>query len=105
MLSPTLLKLLSHAHDIISSFNNGLGLELLSEGLEASNKLIRRYRERLPRKFSFEDNVKDVFIRLLCQSDPVLLLNRKQRKNVKDNRIILEENISKQVILVNKLMN
>ena len=56
-ITPTLHKVFAHAPNIISTFNNGLWLEQLSEeGLEASNKLIRRYRERLSRKFSFEDN-------------------------------------------------
>ena len=48
---------------IISAFNNGVGLEQLSEkGLEASNKLIRSYREQLSRKFSFEDNIRDILL-------------------------------------------
>ena len=43
--------------------NEGFGLEDLSEeGIEACNKLIRRYRERLYQKFSFEGNIKDIFI-------------------------------------------
>ena len=49
------------------------GLEDFSEeGIEACNKLIRKYRERLSRKFSFEDNIKDVFVSLISQSDPIL---------------------------------
>ncbi|KAI6659635.1 hypothetical protein LOD99_14558 [Oopsacas minuta] len=76
--SPTLHKLLAHAPEIISMFNDGHGLENLSEeGLEASNKYIRRYRDRLARKFSFEENLKDVFVRLISHSDPMLLMNRK----------------------------
>ncbi|KAI6661186.1 Dna-mediated transposase [Oopsacas minuta] len=76
--SPTLHKLLAHASEIISTFNDGHGLENLSEeGLEASNKYIRRYRDRLARKFSFEENLKDVFVRLISHSDPMLLMNRK----------------------------
>ena len=66
---PTLHKLLAHAPQIISDHNDGYGLEDLSEeGLEACNKLIRRYRERLSRKFTFEDNIRDVFISLISQS-------------------------------------
>ncbi|KAI6653775.1 hypothetical protein LOD99_3279 [Oopsacas minuta] len=76
--SPTLHKLLTHAPEIISTFNDGHGQENLSEeGLEASNKYIRRYRDRLARKFSFEENLKDVFVRLISHSDPMLLMNRK----------------------------
>ena len=96
--------MLVHAPDIISSSNNGLGLEQLSEeGLEASNKLIRRYRERLSRKFSFEDNMKDVFTRLLCGSDPLLLLNRRVNKSVTQASLLIED-ISDQEIPVNSLI-
>ncbi|KAI6647712.1 hypothetical protein LOD99_8553 [Oopsacas minuta] len=76
--SPTLHKLLAHAPEIISTFNDGHGLENLSEErLEASNNYIRRYRDRLACKFSFEENLKDVFVRLISQSDLMLLMNRK----------------------------
>ena len=72
-ITPTLKKLLANAPQIISDHNDGFGLEALSEeGLEACNKLIRRYREWLSRKFSFEDNITDVFVRLISQSDPIL---------------------------------
>ena len=72
-ITPTLHKLLAHAPQIISDYSDGFGLEELSEeGIEACNKLIRRFRERLSRKFSFEDNITDVFVRLVSQSDPIL---------------------------------
>ena len=75
---PTLHKLLAHALEIILTLNEGLGLEHLSEeGLKASNKYIRRYRDRLARKFSFEENLKDIFVRMISHSDPILLTNRK----------------------------
>ena len=65
-ISPTLHKLLVHAPGIISQFNDGQGLETLSEeGIEACNKQICRHRERLSRKFAFEDGVQDIFIRLI----------------------------------------
>ena len=35
------------------------------EGLESCNKHIRRYREMLARKTNFQDNIHDVFVRLL----------------------------------------
>ena len=77
-ISPTLHKLLPHAPEIISKLNEGHGLEHLSEeGLEASNKYVRRYRDRLARKFSFEENLKDIFVRMISHSDPILLTNRK----------------------------
>ena len=47
------------------------------EGLEACHKYIRRYREQLARKTSFEDNIKDVYTRLLAQSDVFSLSQRK----------------------------
>ena len=76
--SSTLHKLLAHAPEIIPTFNDGHGLEHLSEeGLEAYNKYIRRYRDRLARKFSFEENLKDIFVRIISHSDPILLMNRK----------------------------
>ena len=100
-ITPNLHKVLAHAPNIISGFDNGLGLEQLSEELGASNKLIRRYRERLSRKFSFQDNIN--FTRILFQSDSVLLQNRKLKKSVPDNCVVLED-ISKQEILVNSLL-
>ncbi|KAI6653131.1 Dna-mediated transposase [Oopsacas minuta] len=80
--TPTLHKLLAHAPQIIADHNDGFGLEDLSEeGLESWNKLVGRYRERLSRKFSFEDNVEDVFVRLISQSDPILASFRNITKN------------------------
>ena len=71
--TPTLHKLLAHTLQVISDHNGGYGLEDLSEeGLEACNKLVRRYRDRLSRKFSLEDNIRDVLTRINCQSDPIL---------------------------------
>ena len=103
-ISPTLHKVLAHSSDIISTLNNGLGLEMLSEeGLESSNKLIRRYRELLSRKFNFNDNIKDVFTRMICQSDPLLLLNRSQKKSVSYvSKVAIDR--SKQESLVNSLI-
>ena len=49
------------------------------EGLESCNKYIRRYGEILARKTNFEDNIRDVFVRLLCQINYVSFL---QRKNI-----------------------
>ncbi|KAI6656124.1 hypothetical protein LOD99_1457 [Oopsacas minuta] len=89
-------KLLAHAASIISDYNDGYGLEQLSEeGLESSNKLLRRFRERLSRKFSFEENLKDVFSRIICQSDPILLLNKKMRKSTsRSSKILPEANLT-----------
>ncbi|KAI6647763.1 Dna-mediated transposase [Oopsacas minuta] len=97
--TPTLHKLLAHAPQIIADHNDWFGLEALSEeGLESCNKLVRRYRERLSRKFSFEDNVKDVFVRLISQSDPILASSLNITKN--DSEPDLSELKSCQDILV-----
>ena len=49
-LSPTVHKLLAHSWELIEK-NSGVGLGTLSEGgLEASNKLLRRFRVNLSRK-------------------------------------------------------
>ena len=75
--TPSLHKLLAHSEEILREMNSGYGLKCFSEeGSEACNKLIRRYRERLARKTSFEDNVVDIFIRLVSESDPVLVKYR-----------------------------
>ena len=100
-ISPTLHKLLAHAPEFISTFNDGHGLEHLSEeGLEASNKYIRRYRVRLTLKFSFEENLKDIFVRMISHSDPILLMNRKfairkppSCQQLKSNQDILVKNL------------
>ena len=79
--TPTLHKLLANCAELIRDCNNGRGLkEFSEEGLEACNKLIRRIREHLARKTCFSHNTKDVFIRLLTQSDPVLQSFRKHLK-------------------------
>ena len=53
--------------------NFGYSLKCFSEeGSETCNKHIRKYRENLARKCSFEDNVVDIFVRLASESDPVL---------------------------------
>ena len=58
------------------------------EGLEACNKYIRR--EQLARKSSFEDNLRETFVRLLCQSNYLSLLQRKRLENVKVNAINMD---------------
>ena len=100
-ISPTVHKVLAHTPQVINEYNDGFGLENLSEeGLEASNKLIRRYRERLSRKFCFEDELSDIFIRLLSQSDPILGSFRKGG----DKRQLVEASVSYQEQLVNALI-
>ena len=72
-ITPTLHRVLAHSEEILKDLNFGHGLKCFSEeGSEACNKLIRKYRENLARKCSFEDNVVDIFVRLASESDPVL---------------------------------
>ncbi|KAI6661279.1 Dna-mediated transposase [Oopsacas minuta] len=80
-ISPTLHKLLAHSSELIRTCNNSHGLKVFSEeAVEVSNKLVRRYREHLARKMSFSLNTRDIFIRLMCNSDPVLNVYRKFTK-------------------------
>ncbi|KAI6646218.1 Dna-mediated transposase [Oopsacas minuta] len=76
-ITPTLHKLLAHSEEILREMNFEYGLKCFSEeGSEACNKLLRKYREHLARKTSFEDNVIDIFVRLSSESDPVLMKYR-----------------------------
>ena len=80
-ISPTLHKLLTHSSELIRTCNNSHGLKVFSEeAAEVSNKLIRRYREHLARKMSFSLNTRDIFMRLMCNSYPVLNVYRKSTK-------------------------
>ena len=73
-ITPTLHKLLAHSEQLIRETNSGYGLKSFSEeGIEACNKLVRKYRENLSRKNSFESNIIDIFVRLASQSDSVLV--------------------------------
>ena len=77
-ITPSLHKILAHCTELIRDCNGGYGLEEYSEeGLESCNKLIRRYREHLSRKNSFSLNIRDIFVRLLRQSDPLFSSYRK----------------------------
>ena len=85
-ITPTLYKVLAHSAQLIEEFNDGRGPKSFSEeGLEACHKYIRRYREQLARKISFEANLKDVFIWLTSQSDYFSFSKRKliARKSLK----------------------
>ena len=80
--TPTFHKVLGHSVELITRYNEGRGMKASSEeGLESCNKHIRRYREMLPRKTNSKDNILDVFVRLLCQSNYVTFLaEKKDRK-------------------------
>ena len=65
--TPTPHKVLDHSVELMTRYNEGRGMKAFSEeGLESCNKHIRRYREMLARKTNFQDNIHDVFVRLLC---------------------------------------
>ena len=52
-----LAQALAHPEELLSEVNSGSGYKCFSEeGSEACNKLIRKYREQLARRTSFEDN-------------------------------------------------
>ena len=79
-ITPTLrrvCRVLAHSEEILKDLNFGHGLKCFSEeGSEACNKLMRKYKENLARKCSFEDNVVDIFVRLAPESDPVQIQSR-----------------------------
>ena len=71
-LPQSLHRVLAHCADRIR-MNDGFGLGSLSEeGLEATHKLVRRFRAILSRKTSLQDNLQDVFKHLWVRSDPVI---------------------------------
>ena len=71
-LSPSVHKLLAHSWELIK-LNENQALGNVSEGgIEACNKLLRRYRIRLSRKRSQHDNLFDCAKRLWVNSDPVI---------------------------------
>ncbi|KAI6659522.1 hypothetical protein LOD99_14447 [Oopsacas minuta] len=77
-MTPTLHKLLAHFEELIRESNSSYGLKAFSEeGTESCNKLVRKYRENLARKVSFETKIIDIFVRLTSQSDPTLVNYRR----------------------------
>lgn len=75
-ITPTIHKILAHSLELIE-LNNNEGLKSWSEeGLEANNKRLRCYREKLARKTNQLDNLKDCFVRLWVGSDPVIAHKR-----------------------------
>ena len=59
----------------------GYGLKnLLEEGLEACNKILRRIRERLARKNSEDNNLRDFLARSWMMSDPCVYENSERIK-------------------------
>ena len=71
-LSPTFHNILEHGWELIEK-NDGRWFGMLSEaGIEASNKILRRFRISLSRKCDQITNLSDCMIRLFTRSDPVL---------------------------------
>ena len=71
-MSPSVHKLLGHTWDLIA-LNDNFALGTVSEGgIEACNKLLRKYRISLSRKTNQQDNLHDCAKRLWVNSDPVL---------------------------------
>ena len=65
-------RILAHSAERIR-INDNFGLGSLSEeGLEATHKLIRRFRYLLARKTSLSENLRDVFKHLWTRSDPIV---------------------------------
>ncbi|KAF2902686.1 hypothetical protein ILUMI_03500 [Ignelater luminosus] len=73
---PGVHRLLIHRPDIIDSALLQIG-KLSEEAQESTNKLIRRYRENISRKYSRVKNLEDVFRRLLAATDPYVASLRK----------------------------
>ena len=64
-------KLLGHTYELIElNENNGLGV-FDESGLEACNKLLRRFRTQLGRKTSKMDNLTDTFTRFWLNDEEV----------------------------------
>ena len=61
-----------HSHHIIA-LNDGFGLGQLTEGrLESKNKFLKRYKERLSRKFDQNTCCTDIMNRLYLDASPIL---------------------------------
>ena len=81
-LSETLHKFLGHSAAIIR-LNGNMGLGQWSEGpLESLHKLLRRFRQRLARMTSHDDNLYDTFTRLWMQSAPLIRKQNPQKRAI-----------------------
>ena len=87
-----------HCSTEIVALRDRFALDALSEeGLESTNKNIRRYLEILARKSSPTEQSKEVMHRFLERSNPIRLFNRKM---IKKTLISPECRSNKQLILV-----
>ena len=92
VISPSIHRILAHAHEVID-LNEGFGLgDESEEGLEALNKQIRRMREHGSRKDSTRNNFQDTFHRLWDRSRPTIV--EMERKIIKKKpKIIISTEI------------
>ena len=75
-------KILAHSWELVE-INGGTGLKAWSEeGMEANNKRLRLYREKLSRKNNQVSNLTDCFRRLWVGSDPLVANERMKGKTV-----------------------
>lgn len=86
-LPPTVHKVLIHGCDIIKSLSLPIGL-LSEDALECRHKEIRKFRKENSRKNSRCNNIRDVFIRMLLSSEPLINFDRnnlkKNERNIQD---------------------
>ena len=85
-------RVLMHGAETISSFDIPIG-QLSEEAQEARNKDIKNFRLNFARKTSRQDNLQDVFNRLLVSSDPVISSLRKTLP-YKSNKPLLPEAVA-----------
>ena len=82
-MSQSMHQILAHLAERID-LNGGTGIgELSEQGLEATNKEIRKGRNEFARKTGLEANFRDVFKRLFAMSDPII--NYLKRESTCDN--------------------
>eukprot|EP00088_Acartia_fossae_P039914 TRINITY_DN4153_c0_g1_i1.p1 TRINITY_DN4153_c0_g1~~TRINITY_DN4153_c0_g1_i1.p1 ORF type:complete len:755 (-),score=121.41 TRINITY_DN4153_c0_g1_i1:80-2179(-) len=75
-ITPTLHKLLAHSAELMEA-NDCHGLKNISEeGLEANNKIVRKFRSNLSRKVDQKSNLSDCLARLWIGSDPEIVMVR-----------------------------
>lgn len=77
---PTVHKVLIHGAEIVNDCLLPMG-ELTEEAQEARNKDVRNFREFHTRKSSRQNNITDIFLRLLASSDPYLSSLRELKKS------------------------
>lgn len=99
-MSQTVHKIAIHGMNIVS--NSAIPIGMMSEeAQEASNKLIRRFREHCSQKMNRNVTMEDVFHRFLANSDPLIASLREEKNNKKRlaissdvRKTLLEQNIA-----------